>query len=90
MLKTIDSATGSNSKIFHHLYFLLAIISSLNSFHSFSSDFLCLFGSVTGSAVVSGVRSRVGILSVFFTGNHLLLKLLRTFSLILINSPKLF
>ena len=53
-------------------------------------------GSVAGSFATSGsvagsvVGSRVGILSNFFTGNNLYLKLLRTFSLALNNNPKLF
>ena len=53
-------------------------------------------GSVTGSFATSrsvagsGVGSRLGILSKFFIGNNLLLKLLRTFSLVLSTDNKLF
>ena len=49
-------------------------------------------GSVAGfgSVVVSGVGSRVGILSKFFIGNNLPLKLLRTLSPALNNNPTLF
>ena len=43
-----------------------------------------------GSAVGSVVGWLVGILSNFFIGNNLPLKLLRTFSLALNNNPKLF
>ena len=47
-------------------------------------------GSVATSGVGSAAGSGVGILSKFFLRNNLLLKLLRTFSLILNNNPKLF
>ena len=53
-------------------------------------------GSVAGSFATSGsvagssVASRVAILSKFFIGNNLFLKLLRTFSLTLSNNTKLF
>ena len=43
-----------------------------------------------GSVAGPGVGSRLGISSIFFIGNNLLLKLLRTFSLVLNNNPKLF
>ena len=43
-----------------------------------------------GSVATSGVGSRVGILSNFYIGNNLLLKLLRTFSLALKNNSKLY
>ena len=70
---------------------------------NFYLDFLCLVGiasvaglgigsvATPGSASVSDfVRSCVDILSTFFTGNNLLLKLLRTFSLALNNNTMLF
>ena len=60
------------------------MISLINSCCNFNLDFLYLFGSVAGS----GVGSRVGILSNFCIGNDLLLKLLRTFSLTLDDTPK--
>ena len=44
----------------------------------------------SGSVAGSGVGSRVGIWSTFFIGNNLFLKVLRTFSLVLNNSAKLF
>ena len=53
-------------------------------------------GSIAGSFPISGslfgsdVGSRVGILSIFFIGNNLLLKILKTFFLALNNNPKLF
>ena len=43
-------------------------------------------GSVATSGVGSAAGSGVGILSKFFLGNNLLLKLLRTFSLVLNNN----
>ena len=43
----------------------------------------------SGSVAGSGVGSRVAILSKYFIGNNLLLKVLRTFSLSLNNNPKL-
>ena len=49
-----------------------------------------LIGYVASSGVGSPVVSRVGIVSKFFIGNNLLLKLLKTFSLTLNNNPKLF
>ena len=52
-------------------------------------DSIATSGSAAGSATGSGVGSRVGILSKFFIGNNLLLKLLRTFSLALNNNPKI-
>ena len=66
--------------------FLLAIISFIISCCNFNLDFLCLVRSVANS----GVGSRVGILSKFFIGKYLLLKLLRTFSLAVNNNHKLF
>ena len=78
----MDYDTSNNSEIF----FLSAIISFINSCCNFNLDFFCLVGSVSSF----GVDSRVGILSKFFIGNSLLLKLLRTFSLALNNNPKLF
>ena len=48
------------------------------------------FSSASGYAAFSGVGSRVGILSKFFIGNRLQLKLFRTFSLALNNKAKLF
>ena len=45
---------------------------------------------ISGSLFGSGVGSRVGILSIFFIGNNLLLKILKTFFLALNNNPKLF
>ena len=48
--------------------------------------FVVTFGFVAGA----GVGWRVGILSKYFIGNNVLLKLPRIFSLALINSPKLF
>ena len=48
------------------------------------------FVAFVGSVATSDVDSRVGILSKFFIGNNLLLKVLRTFSLALNNSSKLF
>ena len=48
-------------------------------------------GSVaTSGSVVGSVGSRVGILSKFVIENNLLLKLVRTFSLVLNNNSKLF
>ena len=54
--------------------------------------FVAFVGSVatSGSVAGSGVGSRVGVLFKFFSGNNLFLNLLRTFSLALNNSPKLF
>ena len=60
--------------------------SKTSSCCNFNLNFLCLVGSVAGS----DVGSRVGILSKFFIGNNLLIKLLRAFSLALNNNPKLF
>ena len=62
--------------------FSSVIILFINSCSTFNLDFLCFLGSAAGS--------RVGILSKFFYGNNLLLKLLRTFSLSLNNNPKFF
>ena len=56
------------------------------AFVAFVTGSFAIFGSVAGS----GTGSRVGILSKFFIGNNLLLKLVRTFSLALNNNPKLF
>ena len=66
----------------------MAIFSLINSCCNFHLDFLFLVGvfSAAGSAAGSCVR----IVSKFFIGNNLLLKLLRTFSLALNNNPKLF
>ena len=52
----------------------------------------CFAGSFAtfGSVAVPRVASRVGILSKFFIGNNLLLKLFKSFSLALNNHPKLF
>ena len=60
------------------------------SSHNFNEDILHLAFSFVGSVATSGsvVGSRVGILSEFFIGNNLLLKLLRTFSLALNKNPK--
>ena len=55
-----------------------------------TSDVGFVATSAVGSVATSGVGSRVGILSEFFIGSDLLLKLLRTFSLALKNNPKLF
>ena len=52
----------------------------------FAAGCLATSGSVAGCYV----GSRVGILSKFFIGNNLLLKLLRTFSLALSSNTKLF
>ena len=48
------------------------------------------FVAFVGSVATSDVGSRVGILSKFFIGNNLLLKVLRTFSIALNNSSKFF
>ena len=67
-----------------------------NSSRNFKEDILCLvfvfvaYVGYVGSVATSGVGSRAGILSKFFIGNNLLLKLLRAFSLALNNIPKLF
>ena len=57
-----------------------------------SFAFVAFVGSVatSGSVAGSGVGSRVGVLFKFFSGNNLLLNLLRTFSLALNDNPKLF
>ena len=44
----------------------------------------------SGSVAGSGVGSRAGILSKFFVGNNLILKLLKAFSLAPNNDPKSF
>ena len=69
---------------------MLDIISFINSCCIFNLDLLYLIGYVASSGVGSHVVSRVGIVSKFFIGNNLLLKLLKTFSLALNNNPKLF
>ena len=89
-----------NSKIFHHLYISSLLISFSNFLPNFNLDVLCLVGSDVGagsdagaglSAVAgSGACSGVGISSRFFTGNILLLKLLRIFSLAPGINPRLF
>ena len=79
-------------------YLLIYIFSSFlillkNYLRNFNEDILRLvfaFIAFFGSVACSGVDSRVGILSIFFIGNNLILKLLRTFSLALNNNPKLF
>ena len=65
---------------------MLAIISFINSCSNFNLDFLCLDGSFASCGVVSRVSSSVEILSKFFIGNSLLLKLLGTFSLAVNNN----
>ena len=52
----------------------------------FFVDAVSKYGSVAGS----GVGSRVGVLSKFFIGKNLYLRLLKTFSLALNNNRKLF
>ena len=92
----MDSVIKIIGNISLFMSFPSVIISLINSCCNFDLYFLCLFGvgSVTGfgvgSAAGSCIRSHVGILSKFFIGNNLLLKLLRTFSLALNNNPKLF
>ena len=61
------------------LAFLSVIISSLTFLCYFISDVLCLVRSAAGSGIHSGVDTGLEILSTFFIGNILLLKLLRTF-----------
>ena len=58
------------------LSFLSAKISFINSCCIFNLDLLCLVGSVANSRV----GFRIWILSEFFIGNILLLKLFRTIS----------
>ena len=81
-----------------------AIISFINSRCNCNSDFFCLVRVVSvagfgvGSLAASGVGSAAGfdvgcgvvILSKFFIGNNLFLKLFGTFPLALNNNPKLF
>ena len=82
-------------------YLLFYILSSfLISFQNFSQncneDILRLVFAFVGSFATSGsvpgtaAGSGVEILSKFFIGNNLILKLLRTFSLALNNNPKIF
>ena len=66
--------------------FSSAIISFINSCCNFNLDFFYLVVSVA----ISDVGSYVGILSKFFIGNNLLLKLLKIFPLALKSNPKLF
>ena len=77
------------------------MISFINSCCNFDLDFYCLAGvaSVAGfrvdsvatsSSVAGSVGSHVAILSKFFIGNNLLLKILRKISLALNNNPKLY
>ena len=74
--------------MFHYFYlFPSTIILFINSYCNFNLNFSCLVG--VDFAVCFGVGSPVGILSNFFIGNNLLLKLLKTFSLELSNNPKL-
>ena len=73
--------------------FSSAIISFINSFCGSNLDFLCLVGVAATSGVVSvatsGVGLHVGILSKFFIGKNMLLKILREFPLALKSNPKL-
>ena len=57
-----------------------------------SFAFIAFIGSAatSGSVAGSGVGSSVEISSIFFVGNNLMLKLLRTFSLALSNNTKSF
>ena len=57
-----------------------------------SFAFIAFIGSAatSGSVASSGVGSSVEISSIFFVGNNLMLKLLRTFSLALSNNTKSF
>ena len=64
--------------------FLLTIISFMNSCRNFNLEFLWLVSFFASS----GVGSRVEILSKFFIGNSMFLKLLRTFSPAGNNNPK--
>ena len=71
-------------------------------YFAFSFSFVDFVGSVAFSGSIAGpfassfsvadfgVGSRVGILSEFFIGNNMLLKLLRTFPVALTNNTKLF
>ena len=66
-----------NSKSISSLIsFSSAIISFMNSCYNLNLDSLCL----VGSGASSGLGSRIEILSKFFIGNNLLLKLLRNVS----------
>ena len=69
------------------IFFCSFLISFKKILRNFNEDILRLvfafhaFVAIVGSVAGSGVGSRVGILSKFFIGNNLLLKLLITFSL---------
>ena len=67
------------------LRLVFAFVGSCATSNSVAGSF-ATSGSVSGTAAGSGVE----ILSKFFIGNNLILKLLRTFSLALNNNPKIF
>ena len=81
------------------IYTFSSFLISLKKFsHNFNEEILHLVFALvagsgsfatSGSVAGSGVGSCVVILSKFFIGNNLLLKLLRAFSLALNNSPQL-
>ena len=75
---------------------LYKLISLKKSSRNFNGDISCLVLTFVAFAISgaglnadSNVASHIGILSKILTGNNLLLKLLRTFSLELKNNPKL-
>ena len=73
-----------NEEILHLVFALVAGSGSFATSGSVTGSFV-----TSGSVAGSGVGSCVVILSKFFIGNNLLLKLLRAFSLALNNSPQL-
>ena len=79
--------------IFAHLYFFSSfLILFKNSLHNFNEDPLHLIYAFVFFVATSGSVAGpvVGMLSKYFVGNNLRLKLLRTFSLSVNNNPKLF
>ena len=71
-------------KLFQNISSFISFSSAITSFtKSYCSLYLDFFFRFVGSVASSGVGSHVGILSKFFIGNSLLLKLLKNFSLAL-------
>ena len=81
--------------LFLHFEFYLKILHAIQKILNKDTLRLIFVGFVgfvatSGSVADSGVGSQVEILSKFFIGNNLLLKLLKTFSFVLNNNPKFF